>query len=51
MGLVPKALRCGERRGGVVGHGRKKHSVSFAKLVVLCCDYIFIYSNVIHTVR
>ena len=24
------------------GCGRKKHSVSFAKLVVLCCDYIFI---------
>ena len=24
------------------GHCRKKHSVSFAKLVVLCCDYIII---------
>ena len=24
------------------GHGRKKHSVSFAKLEVSLCDYIFI---------
>ena len=31
-------------RGGVGwgGHGRKKHSVSFAKLVVSLCDYIII---------